>query len=58
MINQIGLEHGVHLIQVKQWKKILPEQAKTLFEDKRAPKPVAGTLDGNRSRGTSSKKEE
>jgi len=40
-INQIGLEHGVHPVQVGQWKKILQEQAKILFEGKRGPKPVA-----------------
>jgi len=40
-INQIGQEHGVHPVQVGQWKKAIQEQAKTLFEGKRGPKPVA-----------------
>ena len=40
-INEIGREYGVHPIQVGQWKKILEEQAKTLFEGKRGPKPAA-----------------
>ena len=40
-VNQIGLEFGVHPGQVGLWKKELQEQAKTLFEGKRGPKPVA-----------------
>ena len=39
-INEIGLEYGVHPVQVGQWKKEIQEQAKTLFEGKRDPKPV------------------
>lgn len=39
-INEIGQEHGVHPIQVGQWRKAIQEQAKTLFEGKRGPKPV------------------
>ncbi len=40
-INEIGLEFGVHPVQVGQWKKEIQEQAKTLFEGKRGPKPMA-----------------
>lgn len=40
-INEIGLEFGVHPVQVGQWKKEIQQQAKTLFEGKRGPKPVA-----------------
>ncbi len=40
-INEIGLEFGVHPVQVGQWKKEIQEQAKTLFEGKRGPKPTA-----------------
>ncbi len=40
-INEMGQEHGVHPVQVGQWKKAIQEQAKTLFEGKRGPKPVA-----------------
>ena len=40
-INQIGQEHGVHPVQVSQWKKGIQEQAKALFEGKRGPQPVA-----------------
>ena len=40
-INEIGQEYGVHPVQVGQWKKEILEQAKTLFEGKRGPKPVA-----------------
>ena len=40
-INEIGQEYGVHPVQVGQWKKEIQEQAKTIFEGKRGPKPVA-----------------
>jgi transposase len=40
-INEIGQEYGVHPVQVGQWKKGIQEQAKTLFEGKRGPKPLA-----------------
>jgi transposase len=41
-VNEIGQEFGVHPSQVGLWKKEIQEQAKTLFEGKRGPKPVAG----------------
>ena len=40
-INEIGQEFGVHPAQVGQWKKEIQEQAKTLFEGKRGPQPMA-----------------
>jgi transposase len=40
-INEIGQAYGVHPAQVGQWKKEIQEQAKTLFEGKRGPKPLA-----------------
>ena len=40
-INEIGLEYGVHPTKVGLWKKEIQEQAKTLFEGKRGPKPIA-----------------
>ena len=40
-INEIGQEYGVHPVQVGQWKKEIQEQASTLFEGKRGPKPLA-----------------
>ena len=40
-LNEIGQEYGVHPVQVGQWKKAILEQASTLFEGKRGPKPVA-----------------
>jgi transposase-like protein len=40
-INEIGQRYGVHPVQVGQWKKAIQEQAKTLFEGKRGPKPIA-----------------
>ncbi|MFA7243659.1 MAG: transposase, partial [Sulfuricellaceae bacterium] len=40
-INEIGQEFSVHPVQVGQWKKEIQEQAKTLFEGKQGPKPVA-----------------
>jgi transposase-like protein len=40
-INEIGQAYGVHPAQVGQWKKEIQEQAKTLFEGKRGPAPLA-----------------
>ena len=40
-INEISQAYGVHPTQVGLWKKEIQEQAKTLFEGKRGPKPVA-----------------
>jgi hypothetical protein len=40
-LNEIGQEFGVHPVQVGQWKKAILEQASTLFEGKRGPKPLA-----------------
>ena len=39
-VNQIGPEFGVHPTQVGLWKKELQEQASSLFDTKRGPKPV------------------
>jgi transposase-like protein len=39
-INEIGQEYEVHPVQVGQWKKAIQEQAKSLFEGKRGPKPM------------------
>jgi len=38
-INEIAQELGVHPVLVGQWKKEILEQAGTLFEGKRGPKP-------------------
>ena len=40
-LNEITLEFGVHPVQVGQCKKEIQDHAKTLFEGKRGPKPVA-----------------
>ena len=40
-INEIAQDYGVHPVQVSQWKKEIQEQAKSLFEGKRGPQPVA-----------------
>jgi len=40
-INEIGQEYCVHPVQVGQWKKEIQVQAKTLFEGKRGPGPIA-----------------
>lgn len=39
-VNEIAQEFGAHPTQVGQWKKELLEQAGSLFEAKRGPKPV------------------
>ncbi len=40
-VNHIGQEYGVHPVQVGQWKREIQAQAKTLFEGKRGPQPIA-----------------
>ena len=46
-INEISQMYGVHPTQVGLWKKEIVEQAKTLFEGKRGPKPVAAHQEPN-----------
>ena len=41
-VNEIGQDHGVHPAQVGQWKREIQEQAQTLFENRRGPRPVDG----------------
>ena len=50
-VNEIGQEHGVHPAQVGQWKREISEQAETLFEKKRGPKPVDGPGEPDRLYG-------
>jgi len=38
--NEIAQDFGVHPTQVGQWKRELQEQAVTLFDGKRGPKPL------------------
>jgi transposase len=40
-VNEIGQAHEVHPVQVSQWKKVIQEQASTLFEGKRGPAKAA-----------------
>jgi transposase-like protein len=40
-VNEIGQAYGIHPVQVGQWKKAILDQAGSLFEGKRGPKPVA-----------------
>ena len=40
-VNEIGQTYGVHPGQVTAWKKAILDQAGTIFEGKRGPKPVA-----------------
>jgi transposase len=47
-INQIAQEFGVHPTQVHLWKKELLENAGSLFEGKRGPKPVDAQSDPDR----------
>ena len=39
-VNEIGQAFGVHPTQVGTWKKELQEQASSLFDGKRGPKPA------------------
>ena len=40
-INEIAQEFGLHPVQVRQYKKMILDQAGQLFEGKRGPKPVS-----------------
>lgn len=44
-LNEIGQEFKVHPTQVGQWKKELQENAASIFDVKRGPKPVEATSD-------------
>lgn len=46
--NEIAQEYGVHPVMVSQWKKGILEQAGTLFDGKRGPKPATGKSDEDR----------
>jgi len=46
--NEIGQNHGVHPVQVGQWKKEILEQSRTLFETKRGRKPADAPMDPER----------
>jgi transposase-like protein len=50
-INQIALEHDVHPMQVRQWKRDIQDQAKSLFEGKRGPQPVSAASSPDRLYG-------
>ena len=50
-INEIGQEYGVHPVQVGQWKREIQEQAKTLFDGRRGPAPVAAQNEPDRLYG-------
>jgi transposase len=50
-INEIAQEFGVHPVQVSQWKREIQVQAKTLFEGKRGPKPIAAHSEPERLYG-------
>jgi transposase len=47
-INEIAQEYGVHPTQVNLWKKELLENAGSLFEGKRGPKPAESQGDPDR----------
>jgi transposase-like protein len=40
-VNQIAQKFDVHPVQVGQWKREIQAQAKSLFECKRGPQPIA-----------------
>lgn len=47
-VNEIAQEFGVHPTQVNQWKNDLLDNAGSLFEGKRGPKPVDAQSDPDR----------
>ena len=44
-LNEIGQEFEVHPVQVGKWKKELQDNASSLFDAKRGPKPVEPAAD-------------
>jgi len=50
-VSEIDQEYGIHPVQVGQWKRKIQGQAKTLFEDRRGPAPVAVQNEPNRLYG-------
>lgn len=42
--NEIGQQYGVHPTMVNDWKKIILEQSRTLFDVKRGTKPAEKTI--------------
>jgi transposase len=50
-INQIAQEHDIHPMQVRQCKRDIQDQAKTLFEGKRGPEPVSAASSPDRLYG-------
>ena len=49
--NEIAQEYSVHPVQVGQWKKVILEGAKTLFQSQRGPKVVDEPSDVERLYG-------
>ena len=47
-LNELAQEFGVHPVQISQWKKVIHEQAKTLFDGKRGPPAVVQHQDPER----------
>lgn len=47
-LNEIGLEYGVHPVQVSHWKKALLEKAGEVFEGGRGPQAVMEHSDSER----------
>jgi len=47
-INEIAQDNSVHPTQVSQWKKELLDNAGSLFEGKRGPKPTNAQSDPDR----------
>lgn len=50
-VNQIGQEHGVHPVQVGQWKREIQDRAESLFAAKRGPRQADGPGDADQLYG-------
>lgn len=50
-VNEISQMYSVHPTQVGLWKKAILEEAKTLFDGKRGPKPVLAHQEPDRLYG-------
>lgn len=47
-VTEIAQQFGVHPTQVGQWKKVLQDQASSIFDSERGPKPADPTVSSER----------
>ena len=47
-VTEIAQQFGVHPTQVGQWKKVLQDQASSIFDSERGPKPADPAVSSER----------